>query len=71
MPFTHFTNVLDLIIAINSCELFIGNFSAPLCIAIAQYKTCVAIPPTDSKHAIDLVLIKDVEKIWKQFSIVL
>lgn len=71
LPFTHFTNVVDLMIAINSCELFIGNFSAPLCIALAQYKTCIGIPPTDNKHAIDLVLIKDVEKIWKHFTMLL
>ena len=70
IPFIYCKDILELCISINSCELFIGNFSAPLCVALAQHKKCIGIAPTDPKHNIDLVLIKDIEKQWSHFSII-
>lgn len=70
IPFIYCKDILELSISINSCELFIGNFSAPLCVALAHHKKCIGIAPTDPKHNIDLVLIKDIEKQWPHFSII-
>jgi hypothetical protein len=70
IPFIYCKDILELCISINSCELFIGNFSAPLCVALAQHKKCIGIAPSDPKHNVDLVLIKDVVKQWPHFSIV-
>lgn len=70
IPFIYCKDILELFISINSCELFIGNFSAPLCVALAQHKKCVGIAPSDPKYNIDLVLIKDIVKQWPHFSII-
>jgi hypothetical protein len=70
IKYTHFTNILDMIIAINSCKLFIGNFSAPLCIALSQHKECIGIAPTDTKHNIDLTLINNMSKYWPHFTVI-
>jgi hypothetical protein len=69
LPYTHCNNLIDLLISINSCKLFIGNFSAPLCVALSQHRECIGIAPTDPKHNIDLVLSKNLSKQWPHFNI--
>ncbi len=61
---------MEMFIYINSCELFIGNFSAPLCIALSQHKKCIGIAPTNPLYIMDLVLIKDIQKNLPNFSII-
>jgi hypothetical protein len=68
IPVIHCTNLIDLLISINSCKLFIGNFSAPLTVAIALHKRCIGITPTNSQHSIDLVLVKNISHSWPHFT---
>jgi hypothetical protein len=70
IPYTYCKDLMELFISINSCELFIGNFSAPLCVALSLHKKCVGIAPTNPKHNIDLVLINNTPKYWPYFSII-
>jgi hypothetical protein len=71
IPFIHYTNLMDLLISINSCELFIGNFSAPLTMAIALHKKCIGIAPTDEQHKIDLDLVRNISREWPHFTAIL
>jgi len=70
IPVIFCNNITELLISINSCELFIGNFSAPLAIALSLHKKCIGIPPTNPQHNIDLILIKDLSKHIFNFSII-
>ena len=70
IPYIYCSNLKELIISINSCELFIGNFSAPLTIAIALHKKCIGIAPTDAIHNIDLVLIRNTHTYWPNFTVI-
>jgi hypothetical protein len=70
IPYTFCKNLMELFISINSCELFIGNFSAPLCVALSQNIKCIGIAPTDTKHTIDLILIKNISLHLPHFSVI-
>lgn len=70
IPCTYCKDLMELFISINSCELFIGNFSAPLCVALSLHKKCIVIATTNPKHNIDLTLIKDMPKYWSHFNII-
>jgi len=69
LPHLHCTSILDLIIRINSCHLFIGNFSAPFTFAIALHKMCIGIPPTNKQHIVDLQLMNNMNLHWKHVTI--
>jgi hypothetical protein len=62
ISYTRCKDIFELTILINSCKMYIGNFSAPLCIAIALYKKCIGITPTG--FILDKILIKDAPKYW-------
>lgn len=68
IPYTICKNVFELFVSINSCKLFIGNFSAPLCIALSLYKKCIGIAPTG--YRLDHILIKDIPKYWPHFFLI-
>ena len=70
IPCLYCKNLMEIFISINSCELFIGNFSAPLCIALSQHKKCIGIAPTNPLHGMDWVLIKDMQKYWPYFTVI-
>jgi hypothetical protein len=67
IPYTHCKDVFELFVSINSCELFIGNFSAPLCIALSLHKKCIGIAPTG--YILDHVLIKNTPNYWPHYFI--
>jgi hypothetical protein len=69
LPHVHCTSILELIVKINSCRLFIGNFSAPFTIAIALHKMCIGIPPTNPQHGVDLQLMNHMNSHWKHVTI--
>lgn len=69
LPHINCASIMELLIKINSCYLFIGNFSAPFTIAIALHKMCIGIPPTNNKHSIDLQLMKNMKAHWKHVTI--
>jgi hypothetical protein len=69
IPHYHCRTIMDLIMKINSCKLFIGNFSAPFTIAIALHKICIGISPTNKRHTIDLQLMKNMNTYWKHVTI--
>lgn len=70
IPYTICDDLMELFVSINSCELFIGNFSAPLCVALSLHKKCIGLAPTNPKHSIDLTLIKDMPKYWRHFNVI-
>jgi len=64
MPSIICNNLMDLLVSINSCKLFIGNFSAPFTCAIALHKKCIGITPTDHKHELDIRLFRNMTGYW-------
>jgi hypothetical protein len=70
IPHTIYKNTMEMAIAINSCKLFICNFSAPCCIALALHKPIIAIAPSDPKHDIDITLIKGCSDKWNNLKVI-
>ncbi len=58
------SNIMELLISINSCKLFIGNLSAPFTCAIALHKPCIGITPTSQVHEIDIRLLNNINRYW-------
>lgn len=64
IPFYKCTTLYELLIAINSCKLFIGNLSSPLAFAYAVHKKSIAILPdsTDRNRIGDRINVIGLDK---------